>query len=164
PDWRLVLIGHELELHRNETEARQHRISFLKSMPNAEVARWVSRAAIFALPSRSDALPRVLMEAAAAGKARIGSAVDGIPRLITNEADGLLVPPKDPAALAAAIARLIDDPQLRSRLGSAARARVFRDFSTTRYIEDLQACIGRLFAHREYPADPTNERIRSGAQ
>jgi glycosyltransferase involved in cell wall biosynthesis len=71
---------------------------------------------VLALPSFSEGTPRVLVEARAFGCPVVASDVGGIPTSVTHERDGLLVPPRDPAALAAAILRLAEDPALHARL------------------------------------------------
>ena len=84
-----------------------------------------------------DGLPNVLVEAQSQGLACIGTAVAALPELIEPEVTGLLVPPEDPAALSAALDRLIRQPALRRDLGRAAARRVRQAF-------DLEACVGDL--------------------
>jgi len=83
-------------------------------------------AAIFVLPSTSEGLPMALLEAMAWGRAIVATAVGGVPDTIAEGEEGLVVPPSDPAALAAALARLAADAGLRGRLGAAARERARR--------------------------------------
>ena len=68
-----------------------------------------------------DGLPNTLLEALAAGRPVVASRVAGIPDVVVDERNGLLVPPKDPTALAAALRRLVREPETRERLGQAAR-------------------------------------------
>lgn len=88
-----------------------------------DVLRLLMAADIFVLPSRQEGLPIVLMEATSAGLPIVATAVGGVPQVLTDGVDGLLVRPNSPSDLAAAMARLIGDPALRERLGAAALVR-----------------------------------------
>jgi glycosyltransferase involved in cell wall biosynthesis len=83
----------------------------------------------------------------AAGVPVVSTAAGGIPEMIDHERTGLLVPPGDAAALAAAIQRVLDDPALGKRLADAARVRV-RDFDVERTIERTEELYRRLLADR----------------
>jgi glycosyltransferase involved in cell wall biosynthesis len=76
---------------------------------------------VLVVPSRTDGSPLVALEAMQAGVPVVASAVGGLPDRVRDGIDGLLVPPDDPLALAAALARLLADPDLRARMGAAAR-------------------------------------------
>jgi glycosyltransferase involved in cell wall biosynthesis len=96
-----------------------------------DVRSWLSAGDIFVLPSLWEGLPNALLEAMALGLPVAASRVDGVCEAVADGRDGLLVPPGDPAALAQALASLMDDAGLRLRLGRAARARVAGDFTLT---------------------------------
>jgi len=84
---------------------------------------------IVVLPSYyGEGLPKSLIEAAACARPLITTDMPGCREVVTHEKDGLLVPPRDAAALARAIARLQDDPALAHRLGAAARAKALAEF------------------------------------
>lgn len=86
--------------------------------------------AIAVLPTRyREGVPKSLLEAAAYGRPLVATDMPGCRDLIVHEKTGLLVPPGDPKALADALARLVDDPALRDRLGAAARTTVEGTFS-----------------------------------
>lgn len=110
------------------------RVLLLGARPQEEVAAMIKRAAIFALPSviahdnQMEGIPVALMEAMAASRPVVASALSGIPELVENEVTGLLVDANNPEILAAALHRLADDPDLRRRLGEAGRLRVEADF------------------------------------
>jgi len=87
-----------------------------------QIARELDRSWALCLPSRSEGLPRVALEALSRGRAVIGSDVGGIPDVVRNEENGLLVPPGDPEALARALRRLVSDRALAERLGAQAHA------------------------------------------
>jgi glycosyltransferase involved in cell wall biosynthesis len=76
---------------------------------------------VFALPTHREALGTVFIEAAAMGVPVIGTDVGGVPETMLAGETGLLVPPRDPAALAAALETLLADPALRRRMGDAGR-------------------------------------------
>ena len=95
---------------------RIHLLGFRTDIPN--VLRGCD---LFVLPTHQEALGQSYIEAMAAGLPVIGTSVDGVPELIEHNVNGLLVPPKDPDALRAAIVRLIDNPGLRARLGNEGR-------------------------------------------
>lgn len=84
------------------------------------------KATVLVMPSRSEGLPMALLEAMAYGMAVVATEVGGIPEVVEDGVEGLLVPAEDPAALAAALNRLATDPPLRTRLATAARARAER--------------------------------------
>lgn len=93
-------------------------------VPHEDVQRLLARAAVVVLPSHREGLPMVLLEAMAHGRAVVATPVGGIPSLVEDGVTGLLVPPGDAKALREAIERLLVDPELRQRLGEAARAKV----------------------------------------
>ena len=93
------------------------------------------RSSIFVLMAQPEwhwGIPNVIIEALAAGNAVITTRFGSVEELVKDGETGLLVPPKDPAALAAAIRRLADDPELGRRLGEAGRTIVARDFNLER--------------------------------
>lgn len=88
----------------------------------------LTQASIVVLPSYREGLPKILLEAAACGRAMIATDVPGCREVVEPGATGLLVPPRDAAALADAVQRLLADPALCRRMGRAARALAERDF------------------------------------
>jgi glycosyltransferase involved in cell wall biosynthesis len=98
-------------------------------VPPAELATYYDRAAIVVCPSRREGYGVVAREAMAHGRPVVASAVGGLLEAVEHERTGLLVPPRDPDALRAAIERLLADAPLRARLGAAARERAGERFS-----------------------------------
>lgn len=135
PEWKLVLIGYGAPEQLRAAGLEHPQIEAHPGVLQPKLAEWMSRCAIFALPSRTEAMGRVLIEAAAAAKCRVASRVDGIPTVIEDGVDGLLVEKEDSGQLATTLARLISDVALRRRLGAAARERIQRDFSGEVYVE-----------------------------
>jgi len=89
------------------------------------------------LTSESEGMPVSLMEAAACGVPVVATRVGGVPELVIDEETGLLVPAGDVAGLATALARVLDDVELKARLGTAARCRAEARFSVTKQVELL---------------------------
>ncbi|MHA1565573.1 MAG: glycosyltransferase family 4 protein [Alphaproteobacteria bacterium] len=149
--WRFRHIGGGPLAKELRGQAEQlgiaERIEWLGPLAQASVLEQLRRADLFILASRiandgdRDGLPNVLLEAQSQALTCIATTVSGIPELIADGTTGLLVPPQDPAALAAAIATLIADPARRNRLGAAGETRVRHDFSMTAGVADLA---GRL--------------------
>ncbi len=90
----------------------------------AEKEAWMQQTNVFILPSRNEGLPMAMLEAMAWGKALIVSPVGGIPEFVTDGVEGFLVPPDDIDAIADAIRKLAENPDLRRQMGMAARTRV----------------------------------------
>jgi glycosyltransferase involved in cell wall biosynthesis len=105
------------------------------------------------LPSLSEGLPLAVLEAMAAGKPVVACAVGGVPELVADGQTGLLVPPADPQALAAAIRGLLSDPVLARQLAAAGQARVLQDFS-------IGAMVARITAIYEELLEKTHARHR----
>jgi glycosyltransferase involved in cell wall biosynthesis len=98
-------------------------------VPHDELERLLARAAVVVCPSRREGFGVVCAEAMAHGRPVVATAVGGLLDLVVDGETGLLVPPRDPPALRAAIDRLLADPGLRRRLGEAGRERIRERFS-----------------------------------
>lgn len=96
------------------------------------LARLYASASVFALPTRREAFGLSFLEAMAFGVPVVGSRLEAIPEIVADGETGLLVPPGDPAALAAALSALLSDPARARRMGAAGRARVAERFSWRR--------------------------------
>lgn len=150
--WRFVHIGGGgLAAALRERAAAlglAERIEWRGSQPQPEVLAAYRRADLFVLSAKvaadgdRDGLPNVLVEAQSQALACIATTVSGIPELIENGSTGLLVPPGAPAALAAAIASLVRDPERRARLGAAGERRVRRCFGLEAGIDLLAERFG----------------------
>jgi glycosyltransferase involved in cell wall biosynthesis len=108
----------------------------------------LSRAAVFVLPSYAEGLPMSVLEAMAAGCPVVATNVGGIPDLITNGVDGLLVPPGDPDALAAALQRILRDHAFAQQLGNAARQTIANRYTAERSLERLEQMYAGLGVRR----------------
>ena len=106
--------------------------------------------AVSVLPSLSEGLSNVLLESMAAGVPVVATRVGGNPEAVEDGVTGLLVPPRDAAGLAGAIARVLEDRELAGRLGGAGRARVVERFSiqdAIRHTERLYLTLLRRRGH-----------------
>ncbi|MCF7220936.1 glycosyltransferase [Marilutibacter chinensis] len=127
-----------------------HRIVFTGAQPQELIRAWMNSATVFALPSQvaadgnRDGIPVALMEAMASGCPVISTRVSGIPELIENGANGLLVEPGDPEALADAIQRLVEDEALGARLALQARRRIEEQFDARKEAGRLHALMQEI--------------------
>jgi glycosyltransferase involved in cell wall biosynthesis len=125
----------EAELRARAEAARiAYRVRFLGNLSQDDVASWLATADIVAIPSvrddsgNVDGLPNIVLEAMASGTPLISTPAGGIPSVVRNWHTGVIVPERSGAELAAAILTLARDPEMRVRLGEAARASVVARF------------------------------------
>jgi glycosyltransferase involved in cell wall biosynthesis len=110
-----------------------------------QVEDWFPRFDLLIAPSRSEASPPLAaLQAMMLGVPVVATAIGGIPEAIDNRETGILVPVADTVAMAAAVAELIADDNLRRRITAAARARVERDFSAPRMARSFEALYAEL--------------------
>ena len=146
-DATVVLVGDGPQRRALERRARRlaaGRVRFQGFVPHAEVPAWLASADVLVLPSVYEELGSVLLEGIAAGLPVVASAVGGIPDALGDA--GRLVPPGDPAALAAAVDELLGDPALAAGLGEAARRRAAA-FSWERLTERVLAVYQEVTGH-----------------
>jgi alpha-maltose-1-phosphate synthase len=123
-------LGAEVSELVDHLRATRSGVIWLPGMlEKAEVIQILSHATVFACPSLYEPLGIVNLEAMACGTAVVASAVGGIPEVVADGVTGLLVPPDDEAALAAAINALIASPARAAELGARGRARAVTEFS-----------------------------------
>jgi glycosyltransferase involved in cell wall biosynthesis len=103
-----------------------HRIG---SVPHAQVLSYMKACDLLVFPSITDGCPNKVLEAMLAGRAIVASEVGGIPELIRDDVDGVLVPPRDHERLMSVMEALLDDRPKRHALGESARARVLAEFT-----------------------------------
>lgn len=96
------------------------RVEWSSSLTQPELARAVDASSLLVLPSRSEGMGRVVIEAALRGRALVGSRVGGIPDVVADGETGVLVAPGDASALADALVRVLSDRELAAHLGSSA--------------------------------------------
>jgi glycosyltransferase involved in cell wall biosynthesis len=118
----------------------------------SDVPALLSSVDVSVMPSLNEALSNVLLESMAAGAPTVATRVGGTPEALVDGASGLLVAPGDSAALARAIARILDDPALGSRLGAGAQARIADRFSVDRMVTATESLYVDLLARKQVPA------------
>lgn len=127
-DAQLVLVGDGAQRTNLLDEARRlgvaHRVHAIGFVHHDEIPAVLAASDAFVLPSRFEEMGTAMVEAMHAGLAVVASAVGGIPSVVTDQVSGLLVPPGEPAAFAAALDRVLGDLALASRLGEGARRAV----------------------------------------
>ena len=121
----------------------EDRVELVGALPQQEVREALYSASVFAMPSvvtpegDRDGIPVSLMEAMAVGTPVVSTRVSGIPELIDDEHEGLLVAERDPPALAVALARLLDDSELGRGMAVRAREKIEREFDAAREAHKL---------------------------
>lgn len=172
PEARFVLVGgpipggepregrtYEQELHQLVRENDLgDRVLFLGD--REDVVELLPRFTVSVLPSLSEGLPNALLESLSAGVPSVATRVGGCPEIVEPGVSGLLVPPADADALATAIARLLDDPELAARLAAAGRERTRSLFSEQRMVDRTARSYGRLLQGRGL-ATCAREALRS---
>jgi glycosyltransferase involved in cell wall biosynthesis len=113
------------------------RVQFHGHLTADGVMQRISTASLLALPTLMDTAPNVLAEARAAGVPVVASAVGGVPELIDDGVDGLLVPPASADALASAMLKLLKDPAAAAAMGERGRQRVLRDHRASAQVAKL---------------------------
>jgi glycosyltransferase involved in cell wall biosynthesis len=113
-----------------------------------DVAAWYRRAELVVHPVRWEGFGLALLEAMLASKPVVASAVSSVPEIVVDGVTGLLVPPDDPAALANALIRLLDDRESAALLGRAGLARARSEFSVARMAERTTAVYAAASASR----------------
>ncbi len=138
PTAHLVLAGEGPARTALEEKVREsgiaNRVSFLGARPDPESLLQASQ--VFVLPSRSEGMSNALLEAMATGLPCVASRISGNTDLIEHGLTGLLAPPGDAATLADALCALLEDGNLRNRLGTAARAAVIERYGMDRVVRD----------------------------
>ena len=128
----------------------------ISGISDDELARMYGEAEVAVVPSLYEGFSLPAIEAMSCGVAVVATTGGALPEVVgTSGETGLLVPPNDPGALAGAIARLLDDPELRARLGAAGRDRVINRFTWQVTAAGTAACYQALLDGRPLPGAPT---------
>lgn len=157
---RFVLVGKPDPAHRSSVSEETLRAWSAAGEvewwgARADMAAVIGAAAVVCLPSwYGEGLPKVLLEAAACGKAMVATDVPGCRELVIDGETGILVPPRDPAALARALATLLGNPELRRTLGTNARRAAETEFGADQVVRETLAVYEELLATRSPRDEP----------
>jgi glycosyltransferase involved in cell wall biosynthesis len=149
PQHRLIIVGHCPEpAEWRALAGADPRIIMHDALPHDEAMTLMAQCAAFVLPSRTEAMGRVLLEAMAFGRPVIASAVGGIPHYVTHEETGLLFEGEDDEQLAGMLARVLRDPAFAHDLGERGRRDVLARLSEEHYAQYFHDMVVRTLAAR----------------
>jgi glycogen(starch) synthase len=150
PQARLVIAGDGLTRAELEQQAARQRISeavdFIGWVAPRAVPALLNTATLVILPSQTEGLPLVALEAALMARPVVATRVGGVPEAVVQGQTGLLIEPDDDQALAEAMAWLLDHPEPARQMGQAARRRAQQVFGWERYVEAHDALYQHLVA------------------
>ena len=154
PDARFLILGEgELREHL-EHQVREHHLEKHVLLPGfrTDVLGCIKSFDLFVLSSVTEGLGTSLLDAMACSRAIVATRAGGIPEVVEDGENGLLVPPRDHAAMAQAIVRLLKDEALRRQMGNAGFSRVRSRFTVERMVAETAAVYARV-ARRPHAAD-----------
>jgi colanic acid/amylovoran biosynthesis glycosyltransferase len=150
-DVALTVVGDGPSRERLHAQAARlglaDRVEWVGALGQDEIRARYAAADVFCLPSFAEGVPVVLMEAMAMEVAVVATRVAGIPELIEDGTNGLLVTPARADELADALGRLVDDPGLRARLGAAGRRAVLEGYDLGRWTAALRGLLETAGGH-----------------
>jgi len=152
PETRFVLVGDgplraRLEPRVAELGLDGH-VVFAGRRPRPEVLELLSVTDVGVLCSETEGMSNALLEFMAMGAPVVATRVGGNPEIVEHESTGLLVPPRDPGALAAGMLELLEDPDRAARMGAAGRRRVEEKFTTAKMVHKLERLYDEVLAAR----------------
>ena len=151
PDVRFLLVGHDagaMAEVRNQIARLGLEMHVILAGSRADAPGIFASSTLAVHPSHQEGFPNAVLEAMAAGKAVVAAASGGTVEAVEDGRTGILVPPRNPEALAEAVLRLLRDPARAQRMGEAGRARVQVEFSLERMVRSYQDLYDELLAGR----------------
>jgi glycosyltransferase involved in cell wall biosynthesis len=151
PGVKIVVLGEGPERSRLERRIAELGIGDSVWLPGfrQDLDSLIPHADVVVLPSLTEGLPNVALEAGAAGIPVVATAVGGTPEVVADEQTGFLVPANDPAAVATGVIAILADRELRKSLGTAARQRMREHFSFEAHAAAYQALFAELGITRD---------------
>jgi len=138
-DWSLTYNQGILKWIEKENKEGRHKIQYLGALDHSDIIKWYQKAAIVILPSFLEGFPVVILEALSCETPVIATPAGGIPEVVQNYKNGVLVPPNDPLKLGEAIQYLIENKDVRIKMGREGREGVIREFSLEIIAKRLQS-------------------------
>lgn len=143
PESRLLIVG------KGDMQSSVQRLlessglsDFVEFVPGSkDVRSFLRKAWVFVLPSVSEGFPQVILEAMSTGLPVVATTVGGIPEIVTDGVNGLLVPPRSPKALAGALAKILMDEKMRVEMAERARENVLSNYSLKHVVRMTEKCI-----------------------
>lgn len=156
PDAILVVVGEgkDREALGLLTESERARVDMRGAVPNEEVPSYLAACELFVSPAvGQESFGIALIEAMAAGLPVVAADIPGYREVVSDGVEGLLVPPRDPEALAAGLVRVLREPELAARLGEAGRERA-GTFDWPIVVDRLEELYGRAIGSAGYDRSP----------
>jgi glycosyltransferase involved in cell wall biosynthesis len=138
PDWSSEYCRNIFQLIKSENSKGKHKVEYLGRVDQTELIQWYQRASIFVLPSFYEPFAVAILEAMSCGTPVISTYAGGIPEVVKNGETGILVPTNNPFKLAEAIDYLLDNIDVRIKIGQAARRRVAENFALEVLVKKLR--------------------------
>src|SRR5262249_52255257 len=161
PDARFIILGEgELREHL-EKQVREHHLEKHVLLPGfrTDVLGCIKGFDLFVMSSVTEGLGTSLLDAMACARSIVATTAGGIPEIVEDGVNGLLVPPRDAASLAGAIVRALRDAALRKRMGDAGLARVRERFTVDRMVAETAAIYARV-GGTHHSMDTANQPAR----
>ena len=141
PETLLVFVGNTLEKEYVRATTERYgiadRVRVIGTVNPEEIPKWMHLADVFVLPSHTEGMPNVVLEAMAAGKPVIAADVGGVKEVVQNGVSGILLPPRDAKLLAVAMLDLLSNEDVAARMGAHGRARIQSSFTLERTAEGI---------------------------
>jgi glycosyltransferase involved in cell wall biosynthesis len=156
PEAHLAIIGHEDTRGEDGKQLSAGLRQLIADLGLQEHVHWVgwrddtpqvmADLDVVAVPSWEEPFGLVVTEAMSMERPLVACNTGGLPEIVTDGVEGLLVPPRDPQALAEALTRLLQDPELRAEMGRKGRERVYRQFTPARQAREMAEVYRRILA------------------
>jgi len=133
-----------LRLVADQKKSGIHEVEYLGAVDNKDIPEWYQKASVFVCPSFFESFGTVNAEALSCGTPVVASNVGGIPDIVKDGINGILVPPNDPIRIANALEKLLEDKELREKYGKEGRSMVERQFSLDYVTKEIMQIYERM--------------------